>query len=505
MSFTDAALQFWSTAATAGPWDVFRAGFNLGGWIILFPVLVGMVHTIFNNWRTGVFMSKFEWVNLAIDVPSDNVQSPLAVENIFAHLAGGHETRDLVEKYIDGQYQRWFSFEIVSIEGYIQFIIRTEKKYRDLLESAIYAQYPEAEITEVEDYVKGIPKTYPNATHQCWGAEWKLVENHFYPIKTYKKFEDEKAKEYFKDPMAALLESFSRIGKGEQLWLQVLVKPTGQSWKLGGFELAKKLMGKEIKSKDTWLSKIGDFPFVLLRTIGSAFGLELFGASSKSEEKWSWGMFALTPGERQTIEDIELKVSKIGMLVKVRGVYVAEKERFNKSRVAYGLVGAMKQFTDESSNGLKPDYKITGTTAHYAFTNWRKNIKRTKLMQAYQRRSTWAGLYEYILNTEELATLWHFPVMEVKTPLLKRLGSRRAQPPPILPTEIPFEDAPHGVPIPSSSQAPAAGESAFSSDIGSVRQKSHGKEPAPRIQQKETEPSGEQPPPGSPPPNLPVI
>lgn len=438
MPYADAWLQFLDMAATASTWDVLVFATRIGGWIIMFPIIAWMAFYVFLNTRVGKYMGGFQWVLLAVDVPADNVQSPLAVENIFAHLAGGHATRDLAEKYWEGQYQRWFSFEIVSIEGYTQFLIRTEKKYRDLLESAIYAQYPAAQITEVEDYVKGIPKEYPNDTHKCWGVEWILTENHYYPIKTYKAFADPNDKEYFKDPMAALLESFSRIGKGEQMWLQILVKPIGQSWKAKGFEMAKELMGKKVEKPLTTLQKIIDLPLVLLHSIS---------LEEKKEERLSFGMFALTPGERKTIEDVEIKVSKIGFACKVRAVYVAEKERFDKSRVMYGLVGAIKQFADESSNSLKPDYKITGVTAHYMFIEARKNIRASKIMRAYQNRSTWAGRYEFILNTEELATLWHFPVMTVKTPLLKRLDAKRLQPPSYLPTEIPFEEAPHGVAI----------------------------------------------------------
>ena len=501
MSYADAWLQFLDMAATASTWDVLVFGTRIGGWIFLFPIVFWMGFYLFYNTRVGKYQSGFQWVLLAVDVPSDNVQSPLAVENIFAHLAGGHATRDLMEKYWQGQYQRWFSFEIVSIEGYTQFLIRTEKKYRDLVESAIYAQYPDAEITEVEDYVKGIPTEYPNDTHSCWGVEWVLTENHYYPIKTYKAFADPNDKEYFKDPMAALLESFSRIGKGEQMWLQILVKPIGQSWKAKGFEMAKKLMGKEVKKKETWIQKLSDLPFALVREIASGFGLELFAESAK-EEKLTFGMFALTPGERKTIEDVEIKVSKIGFNCKMRAVYVAEKERFDKSRVMYGLVGAIKQFSDESSNSLKPDYKMTGVAAHYVFTEARKNIRATKIMRAYQKRSTWAGRYEFILNTEELATLWHFPVMTVKTPLLKRLEAKRAQPPSYLPTEIPFEDAPHGIPIKS---ATAEAPPPFSSDIGLIHKKRHPHEgesasaPAAAPHEAPAEATG------APPPNLPVV
>lgn len=501
MPYADAWLQFLNMAATASTWDVLVFATRIGGWIILFPIIGWMTFYVFLNTRVGKYMGGFQWVLLAIDVPADNVQSPLAVENIFAHLAGGHATRDLAEKYWEGQYQRWFSFEIVSIEGYTQFLIRTEKKYRDLVESAIYAQYPEAEITEVEDYINTVPSDYPNDTHKCWGAEWVLTENHYYPIKTYKMFADPNDKEYFKDPMAALLESFSRIGKGEQMWLQILVKPMGQAWKAKGFEMAKKLMGKEVKKPLTALQKLIDLPAAFLHTIGEAFGLDIFAPMEKSEERLSFGMFALTPGERKTIEEVENKVSKIGFLCKVRAVYVAEKERFDKSRVMYGLVGAIKQFADESSNSLKPDYKITGVSAHYLFIEARKNIKATKIMRAYKRRTTWAGRYEFILNTEELATLWHFPVMTVKTPLLKRLDAKRLQPPSYLPTEIPFEEAPGGVAIrPVESKK---GPPPFMSDVGTVYPQFHPKgEPVPDVA---TEMSPKPQEAGGPPSNLPIV
>lgn len=511
MAYTDVLSQFWSLAATAGPWDVLVFFTKIGGWMLWFPLILWMAFYMFYSMRVGKYQAAFKWIYLAIDVPSTNIQTPLAVENIFAHLAGGHATRDLTEKYLDGQYQRWFSFEIVSIEGYIQFIIRTEEKYRDLVEAAIYAQYPEAEITEVEDYTKGMPDTFPNDTHNCWGAEWKLTQHHYFPIKTYKNFVDENDKDFFKDPMAAFLESFSRIGKGEQLWFQILVKPIGQEWKAGGFALAKKLMGKPEKHQDTLLQKIGDIPMKLIGGLGAAAGFDIFGTEEKKDEKVSFGMFALTPGERKSIEEVENKVSKIGFNCKIRAVYIAEKERFNKDRVAYGLVGAIKQFADESSNSLKPEYKLTGTAAHYVFVEARKNIRRTKIVKAYKKRSTWAGLFEFILNTEELATLWHFPVMTVKTPLLKRLDARRSQPPSYLPTDIPFEEAPGGMPIRHTEKRAPAG---FVSDIGAVRSKikPHVFAMAPTVlssREPEVEVSGDEelPPagPGAPPANLPVV
>ncbi|MBI5731892.1 MAG: hypothetical protein HY982_00850 [Candidatus Magasanikbacteria bacterium] len=39
-----------------------------------------------------------------------------------------------------------------------------------------------------------------------------------------------------------------------------------------------------------------------------------------------------------------------------------------------------------------------------------------------------------ILNTEELATVFHFPIVTVESPLLRRLETRKGEPP----ANIPF-------------------------------------------------------------------
>jgi hypothetical protein len=39
------------------------------------------------------------------------------------------------------------------------------------------------------------------------------------------------------------------------------------------------------------------------------------------------------------------------------------------------------------------------------------------------------------MNIEELATIWHFPLPFVKTPLLQKAGAKRAEPPTGLPVE----------------------------------------------------------------------
>ena len=118
-------------------------------------ITVAAFKTMWIDWRQTLFhVNRRHFILLAIDVPRDNEQSPKAVENIFSHLYGILLSRNnLYEEYWEGRHQDYFSMELVSIEGYVQFLVYTMEEYRDIVESAFYSQYPNAEITQVEDYV----------------------------------------------------------------------------------------------------------------------------------------------------------------------------------------------------------------------------------------------------------------------------------------------------------------------------------------------------------------
>ncbi|NQU83682.1 MAG: hypothetical protein HQ536_03135, partial [Parcubacteria group bacterium] len=139
-------------------WYIMWVLFIYGGWV---PVLIALWkggQLIWLNWRQGKFAQDIDYILLAMDVPKGDEQTPKAVENIFTHLNGTYSGPTLKEKWWDGKIQITFSFELISIGGYIQFLVRTPTKHRDLIEAAIFSQYPDAEIIEVEDYTKDAPK-----------------------------------------------------------------------------------------------------------------------------------------------------------------------------------------------------------------------------------------------------------------------------------------------------------------------------------------------------------
>ena len=179
--------------------------FALGGWVILAAILLFAFTIFWADWREEKETTNWKYVLLAVDVPQENLQSPKAIEQLFSHLIGGYEKPSIIEKFWHGHKQRWFSFEIISIEGYIQFLIWTEQKFQDLIEASFYAQYPQAEITEVDDYVNAMPTHFPDDTYDMWGADFTLAEHDAYPIRVYEEFKNSIGKEKAIDKIKELI------------------------------------------------------------------------------------------------------------------------------------------------------------------------------------------------------------------------------------------------------------------------------------------------------------
>ncbi len=115
---------------SASPLTLIVLVIGLVGWIPLVYLLLFAGLSFYKDYREDKFTANWEWIVLAIDIPQLNVQTPMAVEQLFSHLAGAYDPPGIRDVFYRGHKQRWFSFEIISIEGYIQFIVRTEKGLR---------------------------------------------------------------------------------------------------------------------------------------------------------------------------------------------------------------------------------------------------------------------------------------------------------------------------------------------------------------------------------------
>ncbi len=405
------------------------------GWI---PISLMFLYGAFLIWldhRNGLWAATNKFIFLAIDIPKNNQQSLKAVENLFTYLGGAHGTFDLVEKYWEGKFQLSFSFEIVSIEGYTQFLIRTPDKFRNLIETAVYSQYPDAEITEVSDYTDSVPSHFPDSEWDIWGGEFMYVKPDCYPIKTYEQFEHNfgEPETHFKDPIASLMDLNASLGDGEQLWFQLLIKPIGFDWPERGENEIKKILNEKTAYKENIVDKMMNIFLGGLRSLADMFSPE-YESNEEEKKDEAKKMLDLRPAEKEKVEAISRKINKLGFDAKIRFIYAAKKNVMNKPKVVNGFVGYIKQFTDLNLNNLKPDMSKTVTTANYFFKKKTVLRKKNTVMSAYKSRSTTVGRTLRTMTIDELATLWHFPIdAVVKAPLIQKASGRKVEPPMALP------------------------------------------------------------------------
>lgn len=406
------------------------------GWIPVAVTFLWGFTEIWKNDRQGKFLSGLKYICLAVDVPAMTEQSPKALENLFALLYGTKSSITFKEEWFYGKLHPVYSFEIVSEEGYIQFIIRTQKNYRDVIEAGIYAQYPDAEISEIDDYALKLPSKYPDEQYDMWGAELTLDKPSHFPIRTYVEFEDQMTGE-IKDPIGYTLELMSKMGPGEHFWFQIVIQPSSSDWKKEGIKHVNKLFGVEEKHNpgafEAAISTITKVPFELIShateiDLTGVFGLQ---GEHKTEDD-PWKAFKVSPAQQDEAKAIMRKTVKIGHGTKIRFVYAAEKPVYKKSQRAPMIKGILTQYSHLNLNSFKMHIPSIPKD-DYFWQTWEYHKKQTNLMKAYQNRSFGVGATPVFLNTEELATLWHFPTINIKAPLIKKADARRAEPPVGLP------------------------------------------------------------------------
>ncbi|MDD3284946.1 MAG: hypothetical protein PHZ07_05120 [Patescibacteria group bacterium] len=407
--------------------------FIKGGWLLFIIIFFWIYYkTAYLEKLQRKFLSKVEYTLFAIDIPKNNEQTVRAVEELFNSLHGIKSGATNWEKYILGATQLWFSLEIVSLEGYIQFLIRTPSKFKDTIRSSIYAYYPDAEVTEVEDYISLIPldANQKESKYKAFGMDYYLEKKDYYPLKTYINFEHSMTQTFI-DPLASTLEIMSKIGSGEFIGLMIITRPVGNDdVKKPGETEVSDIMGKQKAQVETWADKVSN---TILKGIdkGSEAIYSIWGDIEESDDKKS-ELKMLTPGERITVSNIENKIGKLIFETKLRVCYVAPKDRFNAGTGYYGMQGALKQFNGDNA------LKANKTNADYFRVESRTRNKVRKFLKRFVERSVF-DTKSFLISSEELATLYHFPDQNVKTPLLKKTETKTVEPPTSLPMENMFE------------------------------------------------------------------
>ncbi len=357
-------------------------------WYVWLPIVLVLAFLTWRNWKKVEAINDVESDLLILEIPKTNDKKELAAEQLFASLHG--ILRDRKELKANGGIQEHLSFEIASVNGQIRFYCWVPKTLRSFVESQIYSQYPTVQISDAEeDYVAH--ERHHSVIHT---AEITLTEDDVLPIKTFQSFEV--------DPLAGITGTLAKLeSTGEEVWVQILAKPIADDWHKSSERWTKKVRGGKSSSASN-----GGFEWL-------AGVFEALWRPPEETEK-AKAPKELTERDKTRISEAEKKATKLGYEVRIRLAYLGESSTSARQRMQ-AIVGTFKQYNSTNLNG----FKIA-----------KASFKKEDLAKYRQRSFARGG---FILNIEELASVFHLPHTNVETPNIVWASSKTAEPPAKLP------------------------------------------------------------------------
>ncbi len=286
--------------------------------------------------------------------------------------------------------QPTISFEYVAKNREIIFFVGVPRIYQQMIEKQIQSFFPFAHIEPSSDF-----RVYSDDLKVSVGSV-NTNRSFIYQIKTYEELEH--------DSISNITNTLSRIGEDSRAVVQILLKPMDPSWR-GQIDWTIRRIqeGKGVPLGVAWYQKIGFFLAQFAQT-----------QSTLDSEK---AVSRITPLQEETIKLLTQKASKTGFAVQIRILSLAKDQ----------------QSADQNLNNIFSSLAQFNSPAHNGFKLQKPSDKKTFLSHFILRR--FFGFKKMILNSAELASIYHFPSENVSTPGIRWFTAKRSDAPAELPKE----------------------------------------------------------------------
>lgn len=201
---------------------------------------------------------------------------------------------------------------------------------------------------------------------------YQLAKDNYYPLKTFRELPT--------DPLSSITSALAKMGDGEAAAIQMLISPAEPSW----------------------------------QSQGSSFISE----TKKQEADPEKAKFKVPA---KTLESVENKVSKPGFETNIRVVVVSDSQESAKVHLS-NIDGALAQFSGDLNRLTTRTIRRTGGFIE-------------DFLYRYPPMFNFMGNRPSILNSEEIATIYHFPNKQITTPHIHWLTAKRAPAPAQIPQE----------------------------------------------------------------------
>lgn len=420
-------------------WDVIVA--QIGpvilafGWLTTLFLILWIAWSAYRLLKMIDYVSGIQWTFLQVTIPPDAEETPKSMEILYDVLGSIHKSPDLVEQYFDGYLEAWYSCEIQCTQGVARYILVIPAAHRQTFEGVIYGQYPRAEVKEVEDYTLRYKYSDLREKFDMFGTEIVLANEDVFPIKTYRSYEDSLSEgDTYVDPHQSLIEAFTSLNPGEEMWVQFLIRPLDakrlEKYNKDGEKKVAEISGQAKEDELPVISRVAGF---FLDLPGQLLTAAISGTTASSEKEEAPKLFRLfNPVDEAKMKGILQKISQNNFKLKIRVIYIAPPGQLQKPSIGR-TIGAFKQFNTLHMNSVKPDNATKTNGPNYVMREVRRKLRERSILLHYQWRDMWGIEAGYWMSAEELATLYHFPAKHVRSPSVQRAKAGQRTPPQNLP------------------------------------------------------------------------
>lgn len=368
-------------------------------WLAVILVLAATVYLFYRYYsKSGLNKRANDLVLLEIKVPKKyereeyetlkSIPEITAIADQFFSSLGS-----LFEGGIKGiiHGQPTISLEYIAKEKEIVFFVGVPKSYQQLVEKQIQSFYPMAQIEPSGDF-----RIFKEGSEIAYGMI-TTSRSFIYPIKTYR--------ELNVDSIANITNVLSKIGDNSRASIQILIKPVSQSWRTQVEWAIRKIQeGRGAPLGISWFNKLGYF-------------LGNFTTSAVQNQKDNEMIRKITPLQEETIKLLSEKSTKTGFSVQIRLVSMAPNMPEAEVNLK-NIFSSFAQFTSPDKNTFK----------------FLRGFEKKSFLTHYILRH-FIGFNKMILNSEELASIYHFPSQHIDTPGIRWFMAKRSPVPANMPKE----------------------------------------------------------------------
>ncbi len=320
------------------------------------------------------------------------------MEQLLVTLTGLKHPGNFIERFLYHPPTVVFEIANPATSEEIIFLAAVPRAFRESVEKQVHSFFPQAQVERIPDYTIFSPGA------QVAIAELELVHSHALPLRTYKGLG--------MDPLNEISNALSKLSTLEEgAAVQIVLAPAGDAWRHHGRSVARSLQeGKKLKDLHAHRQ---------IQTFGKEIGKGVIQgfdptASKNTLEK---PPVQLTPQDQELIKSIEEKTAKSGFRVNIR-LLASASTQMRADQILGQMENAFGQFENPDVNRfrVRKRLKTRDSAYHYIFRNFDDE-------------------HAFLLNSEEIASIFHLPISTTETPKIKWLKAGAAPPPINVPQE----------------------------------------------------------------------